>query len=272
MRLKEKQFQCGFSSKLNTSSNNHLNRTGLNMKKFAVLTSISVLAYAPVAFAGGATVSNTAINGTVATQSNTATNAVAVQGGYIKADAVQVQTGGVTNSGGVATVTNFGVNANILQQNNTAVNSTVIQGGWMYGNAEQTQVGLASGNGNAAVKNYGINGNAESQVNKASVEHKNKGVYVAKQGGSMEGYAYQYQQGAAVATGRNASASVTNVGINGNLLYQTNTAVNNGGKKVIFAAGQGGNTYGAAYQQQTGAAVVIAPVYTKPTHKHYSHK
>jgi hypothetical protein len=242
------------------------------MKKFAVLTSISVLAYAPVAFAGGATVSNTAINGTVATQHNTATNAVAVQGGYIKADAVQVQTGGVTNSGGAASVTNFGINGNILLQDNTAVNSTAIQGGWMRGDAEQTQVGLASGKGNASVHNFGLNGNIEKQTNKASVEHKNKGVYVVKQGGSMEGYAHQYQQGAAVATGRNASASVDNVGINGNLLFQTNTAVNHGGKKVIFAAGQGGNMYGAAYQSQTGAAVVIAPVYTKPTYKNYSHK
>lgn len=241
------------------------------MKKFAVLTSISVLAYAPIAFAGGATVSNTAINGTVAVQNNSATNAVAVQGGYIKADAVQIQTGGVTNSGGAASVTNFGINGNILNQNNTAVNSTAIQGGWMYGGAEQTQVGLASGKRAASVHNYGINGNIEKQTNKASVEHKHEGVYVVKQGGSMEGYANEYQQGAAVATGRNASASVTNVGLNGNLLFQSNTAVNHGGRHVIFAAEQGGNMRGSAYQSQTGAAVVIAPVYTKPVYHDYHH-
>lgn len=234
------------------------------MKKFAVLTSISVLAYAPVAFAGGATVTNTAINGTVATQANTATNAVAVQGGYIKADAVQIQTGGAVNTAGIASVSNNGINANLLQQNNTSVNSTVYQGGWIYGNAVQGQSGSASGKGLATVHNYGINGNAESQVNKASVEHKYKGAYVAKQGGSLEGYASQYQVGGATATGYGATAAVSNVGLNGNLLFQNNTAVNHGGKKVIFAAEQGGNVLGVAHQQQTGAAVVVAPVYTKP--------
>lgn len=237
------------------------------MKKFAVLTSISVLAYAPIAFAGGATVTNTGINGTVATQNNSATNAVAVQGGYIKADAVQIQTAGAVNTGGTAAVYNNGINANLLQQNNTATNSVAIQGGWIYGNAQQEQIGSASGKGLATVHNYGINGNAESQVNKASVEHKYKGTYIVKQGGSLEGYAMQNQLGGATATGRNATASVTNYGLNGNLLYQTNTAVNHGGKKVIFAAEQGGNIRGVAVQQQTGAAVVIAPVYVAPAHK-----
>jgi hypothetical protein len=237
------------------------------MKKFAVLTSISVLAYAPIAFAGGATVTNTAINGTVATQNNSATNAVAVQGGYIKADAVQIQTAGAVNTGGAASVSNAGINVNLLQQNNTAVNSTGIQGGWIYGNAQQEQIGSASGSGLATVKNYGINGNGEQQTNKASVSGKHKGIYVVKQGGSLEGYASQHQLGGATATGRNASASVSNYGLNGNLLFQTNTAVNHGGRKVIFAAEQGGNIRGVAVQQQTGAAVVIAPVYVAPAHK-----
>ena len=149
-------------------------------------------------------------------------------------------------------VTNTGANGNVIQQSNTAIGSGgIIQGGSQTGISNQTATGVATGSGSALVVNQGLHGNLINQ-NNTSIQTGYKGTGATFQGGSQVGVANQTLTG--VASGSNAI--VANKGINGNILNQSNTSIQDG-KKLPFVV-QGGFQSATANQTLTGTSSAVS--------------
>jgi hypothetical protein len=240
------------------------------MKKFTVLATLSILAYAPVSLAG-TVVTNTGINGNIVKQGNTAVGSSGiVQGGAQTGVSNQAVTGSATGSG-TAVVVNNGINGNIIKQDNTSIQAgygkvtgATFQGGTQMGVANQALIGTASGS-NAMVSNTALNGNIIKQDN-LSVQEGKKVPFVV-QGGSQSAVANDTLIGTSIAVSYGSNtAAVFNNGTNANIVKQENVAMQNG--KKVGSAYQGGGQYATANQTLTGTATSVElPVVKIKKHK-----